>query len=308
MKMRSLIGAAILIAIAAAACGPSSSEEAGFSPIEIIDGLGRTVRLERHAERIVSLAPSNTEILFAIGAGDQVVGRDEFSDYPEAALTVPSIGGSFGEIIYEALIELQPDLVFAGEITPAEQVREMEELGLTVFWLTNPVTIQGMFTNLETTSLLAGHADKTRELIGDLTARLETVQQALAEVETRPLVFYEIDGSDPLAPWTSGKGTFIDTLIQLAKGKNIGRVLDGDYAQISIEELLVQDPDVILLGDAAWGVTAESVAARAGWETLQAVETQLIFPFDDNLASRPGPRLIEGLETLARLLHPEAFE
>lgn len=308
MKMRSLIRGAMLFAIAAAACSPSGSEEAGASPIEVTDGLGRTVRLERHAERIVSLAPSNTEILFAIGAGGQVVGRDDFSDYPEAALELPSVGGSFGEINYEALIELQPDLVFAGEITPAEQVRQMEDLGLTVFWLANPVTIQGMFTNLETTSLLTGHVDETRELIEDLTDRFETVQQALAEVEERPLVFYEIDGSDPLAPWTSGKGTFIDTLIQLAKGKNIGRVLEGDYGQISIEELLVQNPDIILLGDAAWGVTVESVEGRAGWETLQAVEEQQIFPFDDNLASRPGPRLIDGLETLARLLHPEAFE
>ena len=309
MQKKSILTGIFMLTLIAAACSQTASGETfPNSEIELTDGLGRTIQLESRAERIVSLAPSNTEILFAIGAGEQVIGRDDFSDYPAEALELPSIGGSFGEINYEALVELQPDLVFAAEITPAEQVQEMEGLGLTVFWLANPVTIEGMFDNLKTAGLLTGRMNESSDLVTELATRLEAVQEALAEVEERPLVFYEIDGSDPLAPWTSGEGTFIDALIRLAKGRNVGSVLEGEFAQISIEELLVQDPHIILLGDAAWGVTIDSVAARAGWESLQAVESEQIYPFDDNLASRPGPRLIDGLEILARLLHPAAFE
>jgi iron complex transport system substrate-binding protein len=135
------------------------------------------------------------------------------------------------------------------------------------------------------------------------------VKARLAGVQERPLVFYELDSTDPNAPWTPGPGTFIDTLIGMAGGQNVGSVLASDWAQISLEELLKQNPDLILLGDANYGnVTPEQVAAREGWDNLQAVKDGKVYPFDDNLVSRAGPRLVDGLEALAKLLHPELFE
>ena len=117
-----------------------------------------------------------------------------------------------------------------------------------------------------------------------------------------------LDAADPSAPWTVGAGTFINTLIEMAGGENIASELEGEYLQISVEELLIKYPQVILLGDAAYGVSPESVNERTGWSNINALFNERIYAFDDNLVSRPGPRLVDGLEELARLIHPELFE
>jgi iron complex transport system substrate-binding protein len=276
--------------------------------IVVTDGLGREVVLESPAERIISLAPSNTEILYALDAGEQMVGRDDYSDYPAEALELTSIGDTYAGVNAEGIIALAPDLVLAAEITPPEYVSTLEELGITIFYLGNPLTIEELYTNLEIVAELTGREAEAEALIADLDARVLAVDEALAEVEERPSVFYELDASDPAAPWTAGSGTFIDQLIDRAGGVNVGNALAGSFAQFSVEELVVQDPDVILLGDAAYGITVESVAERPGWGGLAAVQNDAVYPFDDNLVSRPGPRLVDALEQLAQLLHPELFE
>ncbi len=288
---------------------PEPAAEAAVEPIILTDGLGNTIELSGPAQRIVSLAPSNTEILFAIGAGAQVVGRDSFSDYPEAAFDAADIGGGFAELDTETILSLEPDLVLAADITAPEQIQALTDVDLTVFALTNPVELSGMFDNLRTVAILTGHEAETEELIVSLEERVTAVSDKIATVEEKPLVFYEIDGTDPNAPWTTGTGTFVDTLINMAGGENVAAVLEGSWIQISIEELIVQDPELILLGDALWGgVTPEAGAVREGWDGLTAVNTNNVFPFDDNLVSRPGPRLVDGLEAMAQFLHPELFE
>ncbi len=277
------------------------------APLTLTDGLGRTVSLAAPAERVVSLAPSNTEILFAIGAGSQVVGRDLFSDYPSEALAVQEIGGSMGEYNLEAIVALQPDLVLAGGINPPELVAALEELGLTVYFLPNPLTLEEMYLNLETVGALTGHEAEAAALIESLRARVAVVDEKIAAVAERPTVYYELDATDPSRPYTAGAGTFVDLLITRAGGVNVAGEIETPWVQIDIETLLVYDPDLILLGDAAWGESAETVAARPGWNALSAVQAGAIYPFDDNLVSRPGPRLVDGLEALARLLHPTLF-
>jgi len=278
------------------------------SAIEITDGLERVVRLEEPAQRIVSMAPSNTENLFAVGAGDQVVGRDEFSDFPAEASSIPSVGGGFGDYNYEAIVNLQPDLVIAAEINTSDQVKALEDLGITVFYLKNPTSLEDMYANLVTIARLTGHEGEAASLVESLKARVSVIEEKLGEVSERPKVFYELDATDPNAPYTAAAGTFIDTLIGQAGGENIASDLGGQYIPISAEELLLQNPEIILLGDAAYGITPETVIARPGWEAIDAVKNQRIFAFDDNLASRPGPRLVDGLEALAMLLHPELFQ
>ncbi|KAA3658748.1 MAG: hypothetical protein DWQ04_24210, partial [Chloroflexi bacterium] len=219
-----------------------ASESAG-EPIILTDGLGQTIELMEPAQRIVSLAPSNTEILFAVGAGAQVVGRDSFSDYPEAAFEVADIGGGFAELDMETIISLEPDLVLAADITAPEQIQALTDVDLTVFALTNPVELPGMFDNLRTVAILTGHEAETEALIVTLEERVTAVSDTITAVEEKPLVFYEIDGTDPNAPWTTGTGTFVDTLINMAGGENVAAVLEGAWIQISIEELIVQDPE-----------------------------------------------------------------
>ena len=311
----------LCLLLALSGCVPQSAQAPAVTPIteseaapeqtgrlELVDGLDRSITLEAPAQRVVSMAPSNTEILFAIGAGSQVVGRDEFSDYPVEAKDLASIGGGFGDYNNEAIVEVQPDLVLAAEINTPEQVKALEDLGLTVYYLSNPTTLDELYDNLRLVGQLTGHESEAGALADDLAARQTAVVEKVALAEARPGVFYELDNTDPSAPWTAGPGTFINTLIEMAGGRNIANDLQGQYVQISLEELLVRDPEIILLGDSAYGVTPESVPQRAGWEQIAAVQDMRIYPFDDNLVSRPGPRLVDGLEALAALLHPELFE
>ena len=297
--------ALMLLAIALASCGPRSAASGGS--INLTDGLDRPVTLAAPAQRVVSLAPSNTEILFALEAGAQVVGRDEFSDYPVETKTIQSVGGSMGEYSTEAILALEPDLVLAAEINPPELVNALEGLGLTVYYLSNPVALEGLYTNLEIVAQLTGRQERAAALIDSLKARVAAVDEQVGAVERKPLVFYEIDATDPAHPYTYGPGTFGDQLIQRAGGENVGSGMQDAYPQVSLEQIVVADPEIILLGDAQFGTTIESVKARAGWRGLEAVLTDRIYPFDDNLVSRPGPRLVDGLERLARLLHPDLF-
>ncbi|MDX9991327.1 MAG: ABC transporter substrate-binding protein [Anaerolineales bacterium] len=271
--------------------------------VSLTDGLGRQVMLAEPAQKVVSLAPSNTEILFAIGAGGQTVGRDMFSDYPPEALALTDIGGSMGEYNLEAILALQPDLVLAAEINPTELVKSLEDLGLTVFYLKNPLTLEEMYTNVEIVAQLTGRETEAAALVESLKQRVAAVDEKVAPFSTIFPVFYEIDASNPSQPYTAGKGTFITLLIARAGGYNIAAELDG-YPQLSIEKIVADDPMFIILGDAMWGVTVESVGQRPGWENLRAVKQNKVFPFDDNLISRPGPRLVDGLEQLVELLRP----
>ncbi len=287
---------------------PTAIPTAVDTSITLTDGLDRTVTIDGPAMRVVSMAPSVTEILYAIGAGDQVVGRDSFSDYPEEAMSVTDIGGSMGDYSYETIASLNPDLVIAAEINTADQVKALEDLGLNVYYLANPTDFEGLYAAIETVGELTGHSAEAVTLTDSMTARVQAVEDTISQASTTPVVFYELDGSDPAKPWTSGPGTFMDMLISKAGGQNVGAALSGSWAQISVEELLVQNPQIILLSDAAYGMTPEQVAARTGWTDIAAVKENRIYTFNDDLVSLAGPRLVDGLETIAKLIHPELYK
>jgi iron complex transport system substrate-binding protein len=311
MLRKLLLSCLLVLILWLSACAPAVQPTPTPASITLTDALGRSISLATPAQRIVSIAPSNTEILFAIGAGAQIVGRDQASDFPEDAKKITNIGGSdmTAKLNTEAILALQPDLVLAGSLNPPEQIKALEDLGIVVFTLPNPLDLDEMYTNLRTTAQLTGHEAEAETLIQSLQARVKVVSDKLSTIEEKPLVFYEIDSTDAKAPWTPGPGNFIDTMIVMAGGRNVGAILKDQWAQISLEELVKQDPDVIILGDAIWGgVTPELVKQRAGWDAMKAVKNDKIFPFDDSLLSRPGPRLVDGLETLAKLIHPDVFK
>ena len=287
---------------------PTAAPSPTPTGIELVDGLNNTVKLAGPAQRVVSLAPSNTEILFAVGAGAQVVGRDEFTNYPAEALNLPSVGGSMGKYNTEAIVGLKPDLVLAAEINSPELVKELQGLGLTVFYLSNPVSMDGMYANLSTVAQLTGQTERTNAMIDKLKQRVAAVKSQLGTPASLPTVFYELDASTPNAPYTIGPGSFMDLLIKEAGGVNIAGDQTSPWVQLSLEALVVKDPEIILLGDSNYGVTPESVGERAGWKDLKAVKAGKVLPFNDDLVSRPGPRLVDGLEALVKILHPEIFK
>jgi cobalamin transport system substrate-binding protein len=284
------------------------TQEPTSGKMTFTDDLGNTIELDGYPKAIVSISASTTEILFAIGAGDQVVGRDEYSTYPDAALKVPSVGAMWDELPTEAILALQPDLVIAAQIISEDQVQNLRDLGLKVYWQANPTSYEGLWKNLRTIAQMTGHEAETESLIADLDSRFTAVQDKVATVSSRPSTFYELDATDPSNPWTTGSGTFIDYIISQAGGTNAASALQGDYAQISSEQLIAVNPDIILLADALYGVTAESVAGRPGWNTITAVKNNAIYPIDPNMMSVPGPRLVNALEETAKILHPELFK
>ena len=223
----------LVFGLALSACAPQATTtpaETAAGPLTFTDGLGRTVTLAAPAQKIVSLAPSTTEMLYAVGAGAQMVGRDSFSNYPEEATKLADIGGSNGAYSYDAIAALQPNLVVAAAINTEDQVKSLTDLGLTVYYVGNPTSFEELYKSLEALGEMTGHNEEAINLTDSLNTRVQKVLDTVAAAETTPVVFYELDGSDPSKPWTSGPGTFMDMLISMAGGKNVGASLSSAWA------------------------------------------------------------------------------
>jgi len=292
---------------------PEAAEELIETPvtmpdqIALTDGFEREVILPEPAQRIVSIAPSNTEILFAIGAGPQIVGRDDFSDYPPEAVDITSIGSMYGDLNAENIIALEPDLILAAMINSPEHVQALEDLGLTVFVIPNPMSMDELYQILAMAGKLTGREIEVATLVEGLKVRVDTVISKLEGAEPVQ-VYYEVDGTDPNAPWTIGVDTFQDVLIRMAGGENIAADVQG-YVLFSLEELVARDPAVMIFSAGLWVTTTpESVSERPGWFDISAVVNGEVYGIDANWIDRPGPRMVDALEAMAKILHPERFE
>lgn len=300
---------ALLAGVLIGACAPTTPVEDADSaaPITLTDARGVEISFNGPPQRIISMAPSNTEMLFAIGAGSQLIGRDDVSDYPPEALEIESIGSTYGELNSEAILALNPDLILAADLTPPEQIETLENLDLVVFQVRNPVKFSDLFEILGDLGRMTGHTQEADTLAAQLRERTEKVSSTVADADRVP-VFYEVDGSDPAAPWTTGSATFQDVLIQMAGGENVASALEG-WGQLSIEEIVTRDPHVIFYAAGPWvPTTIESLSARAGWSDIRAVVDGNVVAIDTNWVDRPGPRLVDALEAMAKSIHPELFE
>lgn len=291
----------VLLLTGLTACGAAAPTPTK-AVITLTDDAGRTVQIVEEPQRIISLAPSNTELLFALGLGSRVVGVSDYTTYPPEATQLPSVGGM--PLNHEKIVSLAPDLILAAGITTQEDLAKLEELEQPVLVL-NPTDIEGILSNF----LLAGKATGTKGKAGEIVAQMreewEAILEKTKEVEERPRVFVELDET----LYTVAPGSFIDPLITMAGGVNIAAdVKDNPYPQFSAEEVIKRDPQIIVLADAAYGVTPESLKARPGWSVITAVKNEAIYPIDPDPISRPGPRVIEGLRSLAKIVHPELFQ
>jgi iron complex transport system substrate-binding protein len=284
----------------------ASAAEVGY-PLTLTDDAGREVDIPAEPERIVSLAPSNTEIVCALDACDRLVGVTDFDDYPAEVADVPDV--VIGAVVdVELVVEADPDLILAAgnELTPSAVITELAGLGYPVLVL-YPETLEAVLDNVE----LVGTAINAVEAAGEVTEHMaEHIAEVRAAVagEPAPRTFYEV-GLFEGAIYTAGEDSFLAGMIDTAGGEPISG--DPLTTAIALEDLVVADPELILLGDAAYdpSITPESVAARPGWEGMSAVTTGRIEVMEEDLLiTRPGPRIIEGLEALALAIHPDAFD
>lgn len=297
-----------------ASCTPNADEEptaphvegAAF-PLEIIDQAGRTVRVDKLPEKIISLAPSNTEILYALGLEDRVVGVTEYCDYPEAARQKPQIGG-YSTVDVEKVVAIQPDLILAASLHQDEVVPRLEGLNLTVLVLA-PRTIGEVLDAISLVGAVAGKAEEATNLTAEMEGRIKAVtdKTALPE-EQRPRVLYVL-WHNPLM--TVGSETRIHELIERAGGINIAQDLTEEYPKISLEAVIMANPQVIIAGSGHGSGQDIPVQFALAEPRLAGVEARLnnrVYEIDSNLTSRPGPRIVDGLEKLAEFIHPELFK
>ncbi|MCL2358812.1 cobalamin-binding protein [Candidatus Bathycorpusculum sp.] len=274
--------------------------------VTVIDDDGTEVPINSVPQRIVSLAPSITEVLFAVGAGDQVVGVTDYCDYPYdfaewiAEGKMSSIG-SYWQPAIEPIIALEPDLVIAsGGGASDEAASKLRNMGYTVIVL-NPQTINDVLGNLVTVGKATGHADEATAIVADLNTRISTVTNKVAGVTDKPKVYIEIS-DDPLM--SVGPTSYISDLVTLTGGINIFDDAATAYPVIGSESVIIKNPDIILSSYTA----INSFKARPGWSSITAVtNTQIYNIGHDSTYSRPGPRSINALDELSQIFHPEIF-
>jgi iron complex transport system substrate-binding protein len=279
----------------------TATAEATLAPIEATDSSGVAISLEGPAQRIVSHSPGVTEILFAIGAGDQVVAADEFSDYPEAAAALPKV--TYAAPDPEQDLSFEPDLVILAS-NQEQSVGQFRSLGVPVFYLREPDDLDGVMASIRLLGRLSGHEAEAEALASDMEQRLEAVTSVVADVEAGPRVFWELDST----LYTVSPETFIGAALTVLKAQNIAAGATSPYPQLTAEAVVAADPEVILLADAQWGVTVESVGERPGWTGVTAVVEGRVHPVDEDIMSRPGPRIVDGVEAIAALLYPDLFQ
>jgi len=268
----------------------------------VVDDLGRSVHVVARPERIVSLAPSITEILFAIGAGPRVIATTSYCTFPPEAANTNKIGDTQKPDI-ERILALKPDLVLVSTASQLESISErLGALGVPVV-VTAAKGVDGVLTSIERIGVATGDTDAATALTATLRARIESVRATIAG-RPAPKVF-AIVGNEPL--FTSGKGTFLDDLIRLAGGASITADETTEWPQYSAEAVIAKAPDVILVPLVTHGFAAQDSGVPKSIAATPAVRNGRIVKIDGDLLMRPGPRLVDGLEQLAKALHPEAY-
>jgi iron complex transport system substrate-binding protein len=288
-----------------AALPPARSKE---FPMTVVDRLGRKVTLQRAPERIVSLAPRITELLFAIGAGDQVVAVTSYCNYPPEAQKRQQIGGFSSESqSLEQIVALRPDLAVATGDLQWPIISELERLGVPIVSL-GAESLADLYRELDLLGRLTGHSSEAARLTQAMQRRVERVATMARTIQPqqRVTVFYHV-WSEPLM--TVGPGSFVGELIAICGGINIVSDASQPYPNISQEVLLARDPEVILANSSAHDpMTIERLRTSPGWSSLRAVRNNRIYLIDGDLILRCGPRLVDALEIMARALYGDRFK
>lgn len=297
---KKLITFIALLSLAVSGCSWfSGSQPAGLAPI--VDDYGREVVLAGPALRVITLEPASTEIVFALGFGDRIVGATEYSDYPEAAQKIPRVGAIDAPNL-EMIVALEPDLVFATNMHK-DTVEALEELGIASLAL-DPENIDGIFANIRLIAAALGEDAAGENLITDMKNRLDAVAQALEGLteERLPIVFYEVWYPGIIS---AGEDTFIHEMITRAGGKNLAWGVSR-WENIQEEEILQRNPDIIVHGH--FSEDSAHFYEREGWEVVNAIRQEKVYFINPDLTSRTGPRVVDAVEIMARIFHPDRFE
>jgi iron complex transport system substrate-binding protein len=261
-------------------------------PLQLVDGHGRNVTFEEEPQSIVSIAPSVTEIIYAVGAGSKLIAVDFSSNYPNNTDSLDKIG-TFPSLDIETLLVYNPDVVLGADITSPDDITTLENQGIKVFILA-PFTIDEVLQDIETVGLITNYNDEAAALKANLETRLEIVKQEALNFTYKPKIYLEFF-VDPL--YTFGPGTYGHNLIELAGGVNIAENATTLYPQIDNEFVITQNPDIIFFAQGPWTITNASIISnRTGWEAIAAIKNNMVYSINEDWLSRGAPRILDALE------------
>ena len=269
-------------------------------PLVVADSDGVELEFAEPPTRIVSFSPAATEILFAIGAGEQVIAVDEWANYPADVENLERV--KYIDPDPERVLALDPDLLLMAT-AQQPQVEQLRSLGLNVMFNIEPDSIEGVLDQILLFGQITGHNAEAEALVADMRDRIAAVEAVVADVEQGPRVFYELSSE----LYTAAPDTFIGGSLELLKAENIAAGAETAFPQLTAEALIDANPEVVLLADHVWGEDLETVSARPGWDAVDAVINERVYGVDPDTGNRPGPRVVESLEEIARLLYPERF-
>ena len=308
IKIKETVRALVLLCLVAGVLGcaqrqPSSEISADAQMREVVDEAGRKVTLPAKIERVISLAPNLTEIVYAVGGGDRLVGDTTFCDYPPQAKSVAKVGDTLQPSI-ERILALRPQLVLVSTASQLEAFTEQLNEQRIAVYVTDPRDLEGVFRSILSVGDLLNQPVGAAALVKQLRERAETVERAVAG---RPpvSVFFQLSGQ-PL--YTAGKSSFVTNLIERAGGRSVTSDVNEAWPRLSNEAALASRPEaIIMLSGGAMGANANTNVAAA-LKNSPAVQKGRVYVIDGDLLTRPGPRLVDGLEQIARALHSEAFK
>ena len=270
------------------------------SPIVVVDSDGVELEFAEPPSRIVSFSPGATEILYAIGAGDQVIAVDEWANYPADIENVERV--KYIDPDPEAVLALDPDLLLMAA-AQQPQVEQFRSLGLNVMFNLEPESIEGVLDQILLFGVVTGHETEAEALVAEMRDRIAAIETVVADVDEGPRVFYELSSE----LYTAAPNTFIGGSLTLLKAQNVAEGAETAFPQLTAEALIDANPEVVLLADQVWGESLETVSSRPGWDAVDAVINQRVHGVDPDTGNRPGPRIVDALEEIARLLYPDRF-
>ena len=299
MKVFTAIMAVVLLTLAG--CQVSAPQA-----YTVTDDIGRSVSIKGTPQRIISLSPSNTEIVYALGLDDKLVGVTTYDNYPEAVKDKPKVS-DYSTVDIEKVVSYKPDLILASNIHEKDTIPALEKLGITVLTI-EPRTVDNMLSDMLLLGRICSRGQQATTLVSSLKNRLKAVTDKTASMTDtrRPRVFL-LTWHDPL--WTDGSGTAVNEIITAAGGTNIAADLNG-YSQIDLESVIQRNPQIILvmssMGDQ--DTSYNFILAESRFQSTDALKNKQVYKIDADIFGRTTPRLIDGLETLAKLTHPEIFK
>jgi iron complex transport system substrate-binding protein len=316
-KMRSLFLALIAVLTILGACSNSNdvnqkqteTTKSSEFPVTIKDALDQEVVIEKKPERIISLLPSNTEIAFGLGLGKQIVGVSDFDNYPEEVKEKEKIGGM--EFNVEKIISLKPDLVLAHASNANNAKAGLDQIrnaGIDVLVVNDANSFSKVYESIDMIGKATGKTKEATDMINEMKGKVEEIRKKAADIkdDKKVKVFVEVSPAPDI--FTTGKGTFMNEMLEIINAENAAADQEG-WVQITEEAIIQLNPDVIVTTYGFYEKNpVEKVLSRKGWENVSAIKNKRVYDVNSDTVSRPGPRLVEGLEELASVVYPEVFK